>query len=78
MTDKTYQNSMCGMSVWMPWLSPKAHTPEEGTEVLVTIENASGKREAYLAFVVDGEWRGVSSDEKVVAWMPLPEPYMGA
>lgn len=48
-------------------------------EVLVSIEYDDGHRTVTTSFTMDGEWRierrRVLHDLKVVAWMPMPEPY---
>lgn len=48
-------------------------------EVLVSIEYVDGSRAVTTSFTKDGEWnierKRVLHDIKVIAWMPLPEPY---
>lgn len=48
-------------------------------EVLVCIEYDDGSRSVTTSFTLDGKWRierrRVLHDFKVIAWMPLPEPY---
>ncbi len=46
--------------------------------VLVTVHGEDGGTAVVPAHTVSGEWRGESlliKTYKVVAWMPLPEPY---
>ena len=47
--------------------------------VLVTIEHESGIRSVTESYITDGKWtlgkRATLSKYKVVAWMPLPNPY---
>ena len=47
--------------------------------VLVTIEHESGVRSVTESYITDGKWtlgkRATLSKYKVVAWMPLPNPY---
>lgn len=48
-------------------------------EVLVTIEYEDGTRSVTSSYTTDGKWKIEKivklSKCKVVAWMPLPEPY---
>ena len=46
--------------------------------VIVTVEYPSGERLSQNAYTVDGIWKTHTglSNVKVIAWMPLPEPYM--
>jgi hypothetical protein len=48
-------------------------------EVLVCIEYDDGSRSVTTSFTLDGKWhierRRVLHDLKVIAWMPMPEPY---
>ncbi len=47
--------------------------------VLVTVHGEDGGTAVVPAHTVSGEWRGESlliETYKVVAWMPLPEPYI--
>lgn len=51
----------------------------QSKEVLVTIEHESGIRSVTESYITDGKWtlgkRATLSKYKVVAWMPLPNPY---
>lgn len=48
-------------------------------EVLVTLEYEDGIRTAKSSYTTDGKWsiekETTLSKFKVIAWMPLPEPY---
>ena len=48
-------------------------------EVLVTIEYENGARTVKLSHTTDGKWwiekETTLSKFKVIAWMPMPEPY---
>ena len=47
--------------------------------VIVTVEYPDGKRATDVASTSDGRWVNSISvvKRKVIAWMPLPEPYRG-
>ena len=51
----------------------------QSMEVLVTIEYEDGTRSVTSSYTTDGKWEVEKlvklSKCKVVAWMPLPEPY---
>lgn len=46
-------------------------------DVLATVENEKGNRYVRLAHTIDGKWEENIQIRKlkVIAWMPLPEPY---
>lgn len=46
-------------------------------DVLATVENEKGNLHVILAHTIDGKWGGSIQIRKlkVIAWMPLPEPY---
>lgn len=46
-------------------------------DVLATVENEKGNMHVILAHTIDGKWGGNIQIRKlkVIAWMPLPEPY---
>lgn len=62
------------------WISCEEQLPEENAYYLVTVEYESGERRIEIDYrvalddddVINSDWVGV---EKVLAWMPLPEPY---
>lgn len=58
--------------IMLRWISDEM--PSDNTEVLATIES-EGKRRVCIAWTIQGRWRGLLSNEKVVAWMPMPEPW---
>lgn len=56
--------------------------------VLVTVEDTDGYQDVYMGFLQEGEWwtvwcygcrslEGERLVKRVVAWMPMPEPYRG-
>lgn len=64
------------------WIPTDERTPEESMYYLVTVE-ACGfpyvRTEWFSSHkdygVSESEWRELIDEEKVTAWMPLPEPY---
>ena len=62
------------------WISVREMLPEEADEYLCTIQtrdiDADRVIDEYINFCdfMDGSW-GVSYNETVTAWMPLPKPY---
>lgn len=67
------------------WMPVKEGLPEDSGEYFVTVideddETYRHTGNAWYAHPKDydvekGEWRELMMDEKVIAWMPLPEPY---
>ena len=44
--------------------------------VIITVEHLDGTRETAPCHTIDGEWnQSMKGMGKVIAWMPLPEPY---
>lgn len=61
-----------GTSFWTSGLFEKT-----SDTVMVTVELEDGARKVVLTRTFDGKW-GLENEiigEKVMAWMPLPEPY---
>lgn len=60
------------------WIPVKERLPEDGAEVLVTVEGYENEKDDKIpSFVssdvqVSGEWQKWNG---VIAWMSLPEPY---
>lgn len=58
----------------------KLGTSKRSEYVLATVE-VKGERMTVTACTYDGEWdwnmKYAFPDYKIIAWMPLPEPYMG-
>ena len=58
----------------------KLGTSKRSEYVLVTVE-AKGERMTATACTYDGKWnwdmKYAFPDYKIIAWMPLPEPYKG-
>lgn len=53
------------------WISCDERLPEEGIEVLVTVDTG------YITFgyIEDGEWRTDLEPDYPLTWRPLPDPY---
>lgn len=44
--------------------------------VIITVEHLDGTRQTAPCHTIDGEWnQSMKGMGKVLAWMPLPEPY---
>lgn len=65
-----------GTVKWNPAMFEKT-----SDEVLVTISDVGGKGTTRTAHTLDGKWScdllKWNASYKVIAWMPLPEPYRG-
>lgn len=65
------------------WIPVEERMPEKGKAVLVTYSGyRSGKRFSNAtAYYLFGDWRWSVTNSiarvKIIAWMPLPEPYQG-
>lgn len=60
------------------WIPCSKRSPDEATVYEVTKEIVINSKKQYIVdyclFGTEGEWIS-SPKEKVIAWMPLPEPY---
>lgn len=46
--------------------------------VIITVEHLDGTRQTAPCYTIDGEWnQSMKGMGKVLAWMPLPEPWKG-
>ena len=63
-----------GTAKWNPAMFEKT-----SDEVLVTISDVGGGKTTRTAHTLDGKWScdllKANASYKVIAWMPLPEPY---
>lgn len=66
------------------WIPCSERLPNESDYYLVTIINPFGEKEVcviWFAYKADyygvSEWRELTDDDTVLAWMPLPEPWKG-
>lgn len=58
------------------WIPCSERLPEENGYYLITIKFYHLHNEVTIGCSFeDGEWFKVYKDDKVLAWMPLPEPY---
>lgn len=64
------------------WISPAEQLPERNVDIVATVMNNGvldtyGRGISFGFLNQDGEWDGGLSLKTVIAWMYLPEPYMG-
>lgn len=59
------------------WIPCSERLPEPDEIVLVTCQTKKGVRNVNRAYFSNGFWHGSGSMSKVIAWMPLPEPWEG-
>ena len=57
------------------WIPVIERLPEDNEMVLVTCKTEGGARNVSRAYHSNGFWYGSGSMSRVIAWMPLPEPY---
>lgn len=58
------------------WIPVTERLPETEDHVLVTSITKAGQRNVYLAYYMHKSWHG-QMRTPVIAWMPLPIPYVG-
>ena len=68
--------TVMGKPIAGAWIPVEQALPRDGQTVLVTIAGHSD-RLVDQAWMVNGEWRGLLSNARVIAWMPRPLPYKG-
>lgn len=56
------------------WISVNEQLPIKSDYYLATIKESSGERVVRSVWY-DGEWKFMSIEQNVLAWMPLPELY---
>lgn len=58
------------------WIPVGERLPEDDNMVLVTCQTKKGTRNVNRAYCDGTFWHGSGSMSGVIAWMPLPKPYM--
>lgn len=58
------------------WIPIAERLPEDDTMMLVTGRTKKGFLSVNRAYYSNGCWHGSGSMAGVIAWMPLPEPYV--
>lgn len=59
------------------WIPCKESLPPSGTACFVTVECSGEKSTCISTFDHGTGWSNLEYGERVVSWMPLPEPYGG-
>lgn len=72
----------------LQWIPVSERLPEDSGEYFVTVidEDEETYKHVGIAWyahpkdydVEEGDWRELMIDEKVIAWMPLPKPFIRA
>ena len=58
------------------WIPVGERLPENDDMMLVTCQTKAGRRSVNRAWYGEGFWHGSGSMSGVIAWRPLPKPYM--
>lgn len=65
------------MNYWIPcWAAMPEEKNGQSEDVLVTVTDGEHKR-VTIAWTIDGEWKWILSNQKVVAWMHFPKAWEG-
>lgn len=59
------------------WIPASERLPSESGWYFVTVQGTERVSDMVWYYHESHEWNGVSETQKVLAWMPLPEPYKG-
>ncbi len=59
------------------WTPVSERLPSESGWYFVTVQGVERVSDMVWYYHESHEWNGVSDTQKVLAWMPLPEPYKG-
>ena len=59
------------------WIPVGERLPSESGWYFVTVQGVECVSDMVWYYHESHEWNGVSETQKVIAWMPLPEPYKG-
>ena len=59
------------------WIPVSERLPSESGWYFVTVQGVECVSDMVWYYHESHEWNGVSETQKVLAWMPLPEPYKG-
>lgn len=67
------------------WIPCSKRLPSDSDYYLVSLRNALDETGIHVIWFAykddysgDSEWREITDDDTVLAWMPLPEPWKGA
>ena len=59
------------------WIPCSERLPSKSGWYFVTVQGVERVSDMVWYYHESHEWNGVSETQKVLAWMPLPEPYKG-
>lgn len=59
------------------WIPVSERLPSESGWYLITVQGCEKVADMEWYYGEWDAWNGVSSEQQVLAWMPLPEPYKG-
>lgn len=59
------------------WIPCSERLPSESGWYLITVQGYETVADMDWYYTSWGAWNGVSSEQQVIAWMPLPTPYKG-
>ena len=61
---------------WVEVTDDPASRPQTDEVVLVSCQTKKGAGAVKQARYIDGAWRGSGLTADVIAWQPLPQPYV--
>ena len=59
------------------WIPCSERLPSESGWYLITVQGCEKVADMEWYYSEWDAWNGVSSEQQVIAWMPLPKPYKG-
>lgn len=75
--DKANQIIHDALSAEAEWIPCSERLPSESGWYLITVQGCEKVADMEWYYSEWDAWNGVSSEQQVIAWMPLPKPYKG-